>query len=129
MSKNPLYLEALAKQKARETGDWSSFDPKGLIYIVGNKELSYYKIGLTHKSSNPDTRFTAIQQGIPFDLNFIKYWFTKYVWAFERLVHYEFREKHIRGEWFRFQDTELQDVTSRIEVLLKETNKDTKKED
>jgi hypothetical protein len=108
---------AVRKEENRAQKDWSSFDPKGCVYLIGNKTLNFYKIGLTRNTESPDSRFKAIQQGIPFDLDFIRYWFVNHAESFERLLHYEFQDKRIRGEWFKFSFDDIDVITLKIKTL------------
>jgi hypothetical protein len=114
------YLEAVEKYKEKEAGEYVSWTPTGYVYLLGNKSFCFYKIGLTQSLETPGVRFKTIQQGVPFDLEVCRYWYVKYVHAFERLLHYTFESKNIRGEWFKFEAEELDGVIATIDRLVKE---------
>lgn len=105
---------AVRQENARAEKDWTNFDPKGYVYLIGNKALCFYKIGLTRSLETPDTRFRTIQQGIPFDLDVLHYWFVTHAQAFERLIHYELQANKIRGEWFKFGAEDLPSIVVKI---------------
>lgn len=108
---------AVRKENARAARDWTGFDPKGNVYLIGNKALNYYKIGFTRSLERPDDRFKTVQQGIPFDLDVLHYWFVSHAQSFERLLHYEFQDKKIRSEWFKFLPEELPDTVTKIKAF------------
>jgi hypothetical protein len=108
---------AVRREEARAQKDWMTFDPKGYVYLLGNKKLEYYKIGLTRSLETPDFRFQTIQQGVPFELDVLHYWFASHAQSFEKLVHHEYKAKKIRGEWFRFTADELPEVVAKIKSL------------
>lgn len=114
------YEAAYAKDQMEQKGHWEKWYPKGYAYLLGNKALGFYKIGLTQKLQAPDARFREIQQGVPFDLDVVHYWFVMYVHAFERLLHHTFRENSIRGEWFKFNFEDIKGVTDKIRTLAEE---------
>jgi hypothetical protein len=110
-----IYYRELETEGQRAEKDWMTFDPKGSVYLIGNKALGWYKIGLTRNNEAPDVRFKTIQQGVPFDLDFVRYWFVPHARSFEKLIHYEMRGSKIRGEWFSFPSSTLDDVVARIQ--------------
>ncbi len=64
------------------------------------------KIGI---SVNPYSRIPLIQGGLPFDLKIIRL-IDGASEIHERELHYYFRNKHIRGEWFEF-DPKMMSIT------------------
>lgn len=117
---NKLYQEALEKYQAKEAGEWVKWTPTGYIYLLGNKSLCFYKIGLTQSLETPDTRFKQVEQGVPFEFDLVRYWYVKYVHAFEKLTHYVYESKRIKGEWFKFLPEEIEDVITQIGATVKE---------
>jgi hypothetical protein len=111
------YYRELEAEGIRADRDWQSFDPSGNVYLIGCKALNFYKIGLTRDKEVPDKRFKTIQQGVPFDLDYLKYWFVTHARSFEKLLHYEFQSYRIRGEWFKFTPEDLLVITARIKEL------------
>jgi hypothetical protein len=109
-----IYYREYEAEGIRAKKDWQNFDPKGNVYLIGNKALGYYKIGLTRDCEAPDKRFRTIQNGVPFELDVLRYWFVSHAGSFEKLLHYEFREQLIRGEWFSFPADNLESVLSKI---------------
>lgn len=111
---NKVYYREYEAEGIRAKKDWQNFDPKGNVYLIGNKALGYYKIGLTRDCEAPDKRFKTIQNGVPFELDVLRYWFVSHARSFEKLLHYEFRENIIRGEWFGFPADDLDGVLAKI---------------
>lgn len=111
------YREDHNREMGRAERNWETFDPSGNVYIIGNKGLGYYKIGLTRNTEAPDKRFKTIQNSVPFEMDTIRYWFASHAGAFERLLHYTFVDKKLRGEWFGFTAEELEGVLVRIKHL------------
>lgn len=109
-----IYYRELAAEGVRAKKDWQNFDPRGNVYLIGNKSLGWYKIGLTRDCEAPDKRFKTIQNGVPFELDVLRYWFVPFARSFEKLLHYEFSGKVVRGEWFCFPETELEGVIAKI---------------
>src|ERR1700689_2195992 len=104
-----IYYRELEAEGIRAEKDWMNFDPKGSVYLLGNKALGWYKIGLTRNNEAPDIRFKTVQQGVPFDLDFVRYWFVSHARSFEKLLHYELQGNKVRGEWFSFPVSILDD--------------------
>ncbi len=109
--------QAVREEEARAQRDWQSFDAKGTVYLLGNRSLCFYKIGLTRNALVPEARWRTIQQNVPFDLDVLRYWFVSHAQSFERLLHYEFRANKIRGEWFRFKEQDLEAVVTKAGEL------------
>lgn len=111
------YKEDHLRESGRAERNWETFDPSGNVYLIGSKALGYYKIGLTRNTEAPDKRFKTIQNSVPFELDVLKYWFASHAGAFERLLHYTFVDKKLKGEWFGFAADELEAVVERIKYL------------
>ncbi len=112
-----LFKKNWYSERDRAKKDWASFDAKGNVYLIGSKPLGWYKIGLTRDCEAPDKRFKTIQHGVPFEIDYLKYWFVSHAGSFEKLLHYEFRENVIRGEWFSFSAEVLPSIVIRIQEL------------
>ncbi len=73
------------------------------IYLVGNTELSWYKIGVT---GNLLYRVKAIQNTLPFSVSLIAHAESSPTMArvVEQETHTRFWKHHLRGEWFKGLD-------------------------
>jgi hypothetical protein len=111
------YKLAVAKAKSRQDPNCYKLMTRGHVYLCGNKDLCFYKIGLTHKLEAPDNRVKAVQQQVPFELDTVRIWFVEFALPFEKLLHYEFEDHRLRGEWFRFAPEELEDIFQKIKDL------------
>lgn len=69
------------------------------LYLIGNKELNYYKIGFSH---NPEKRIREFN--LPFEIEVLAVIPTRSafvaLWA-EQNLHQYYRHNRLRGEWFR----------------------------
>jgi len=66
-------------------------NPNGYIYCIELKELGYYKIGV---SVRLERRFIDIASSSPFKLKL--------------LFSYSFEHRHIRKEWFKLNEKEVE---------------------
>lgn len=123
------YQQELRKESGKAKRDWATFDPKGNVYLIGNKELGFYKIGLTRSAETPDTRFKTIQRSVPFELDVLRYWFVSHAGSFEKLLHYEFKDYQIRGEWFKFSADILDQIVEQIKTLHHKATSSTSNEE
>lgn len=72
---------------------------EGSVYLVGNRSLSWYKIGLTY---NPIAkRFRGIQNGVPFQVELLAHQRVgQQAEHVEAHLHSSFSQRRVRGEWF-----------------------------
>lgn len=100
--------ELFLKQRFDEhaQGRAASKDPTGYVYVL--KSHGLYKIG---KTKNPKQRIETINalNAIPVKIILIKTVinFT----AAETRIHSLFQDKHVRGEWFRLDESDLDLIT------------------
>ena len=82
--------------------------PSGHVYIMGNEEYGWYKIGYT---TNPQQlRFTQVNSSLPFDMDFFE---TVYVYdplENEQLLHKLWKHKHVKGEWFSLDEEDISNI-------------------
>lgn len=80
------YLEKISKENT------------GFIYLIGNLEYNFVKIGY---SVNPEKRLMEIQTGCPFPLVL----FDKFEGTIskEKLLHRKYKRLRTYGEWFRIE--------------------------
>lgn len=84
-------------------------DDTGLIYLIGNLESKYVKIGF---SKNPKERIKELQTGCPFKLSVIATFqgnlFT------EKALHLKYNKYNSYGEWFKIEG----ELKNNIENLI-----------
>lgn len=84
------------------------------VYVLKLKgKLSYCKIG---KSSDFEQRYNTIQSYNPFDLDILAVKKTKFHDYIEKILHFEFKSKKIKGEWF---DLSKQDILNLKDLMSK----------
>jgi hypothetical protein len=71
----------------------------GYVYLVGNAELHWYKIGISQSIAR---RIRNIQTGIPFALTVKHTWNCGAMAYMEGKLLEQFAEHRLYGEWFRF---------------------------
>jgi hypothetical protein len=72
------------------------------VYLVGNADLSWYKIGVSRKDVT--VRLEQIQASVPFTLQLLGHWRTDWAFDIEKMTHEKFWKHHLRGEWFKDLD-------------------------
>ena len=82
-----------------------------MIYLVNAENTDLYKIGYT--SVGVETRLKALQTGNPHKLNIIKQ--SDGSISKEKYIQNWFYYKKTRGEWFRFNDDDVNNV---IDMML-----------
>lgn len=74
-------------------------DKRQSVYLVGNTEAGYIKIGISKK---PHERIDNLQTAFPFDLEIYSISAPVNNARFhESYLHHLFERYHIRGEWFK----------------------------
>lgn len=85
------------------------------VYVVGNLELSYFKIGM---SSQVMYRVRQLSTNVPFDLQIFHlepFLVESDAFNFEQKLHMHYHQNRLRGEWFEKLDVlEVPDVCARI---------------
>ena len=97
----------------------------GLIYLITNDYI-HYKIGYTNKSINE--RISSIQTGNSEQIDIIKTFNSIHCSYIEKMLHKQFHDKRIKGEWFELNDNDIKTFESSckkyhdIANLLQRTN-------
>ena len=86
------------------------------VYLVGNIELKWFKIGITKDIVR---RISQIQNNLPFKIERLGSWEVKYGFAeaVEEQTHARFYSKHIQHEWFR--DLDIAEVAEFVSEEIK----------
>lgn len=107
------YNKALLEIRINENNDTKKYrdrikirkkelEEKRFIYLILNKRNGLYKIGL---SSNPEFREKTLQSEEP-EIEVINTY--KGGFKIEKEIHSTFKEKRVRGEWFRLKNEDLE---------------------
>jgi len=86
----------------------------GFVYLIHCTGTPYYKIGYICRERGVIRRFQSMQCGCPFELKLVACKEVENPKRTERILHYQFYKKNVRGEWF---ELEAQDVESIISTL------------
>lgn len=78
----------------------------GCVYII-KTHSGEYKIG---KTKNLPTRFSQLKMGLPYSLRFVLSIVTNDMDTLERNLHHRFREKHVSGEWFNLEPSDIRAI-------------------
>lgn len=87
----------------------------GLIYVIRQRNTTYFKIGWTEKKNNStdknavEIRISTLQTGNPEPLDIIGF-FKASGTKTERTLHTIFESKRRTGEWFLLSDTDWQNI-------------------
>jgi hypothetical protein len=87
-------------------------NPHSNIYILAIPELKYYKIGV---SKNPHRRVTDIQSCIPFKSEMIYNEYFINAYDVEEEIHKTLQEMHVKGEWFKLTDEQIEKTINILE--------------
>lgn len=87
-----------------------------VVYLVGNLELKWFKIGVSKFPAAKRTR--EIQNSVPFPVVLLGHVTTRLGEALEEDVHTRFWKNRIRGEWFR--DLDIVEVMTYMNERLKQ---------
>jgi hypothetical protein len=87
-----------------------------LIYLIGNKRKSLYKIGFVNKKRGVDKRMLEVQTGFPYKLEFFKQFESKFGPKLEKVLHRRFSlykkceidGEPLHGEWFNLSDEDFE---------------------
>lgn len=87
-------------------------DGTGYLYLLACREApSLIKIG---HASNLSQRMKGLQTGTPFELRFIMIAHCKRARRVEKALHFRYREKRIRGEWFDMRAVDLHGLAEKF---------------
>lgn len=76
----------------------------GHIYLIGCQKFHWYKIG---KSNDASIRVTELGILLPFRIEVIAVWKVANHHEAERLLHEQFAQKRINGEWFNLSYADM----------------------
>lgn len=93
----------------------------GYLYLIHCVGFPYYKIGMT--TGSPIKRKRALQASMPFELDLLATAKTDDICEEERLLHAEFDQHRVSGEWFLFNEESLSLVLIRFGEIGKRANK------
>jgi len=77
----------------------------GYVYLIKCVNTTFYKIGIS--KINYNARLSTMQSGCPYELKFINAIHSPDYRNIERVLHFKFQSKRIRGEWFDLDDIEF----------------------
>lgn len=100
----PLYAERIDLAKNRRRGMKSYRYGAGYVYLMKEVGGDLYKIGI---SINPQKRLYDINNTMPFDVELVHTMPVREMKKCEDSWHYIFREKHVKGEWFRLNSNDV----------------------
>ena len=79
----------------------------GVVYFIQEGKSKYYKVGFTHKL--PD-RLQQLQTGNRQALSVYKSFICHSSSLLETIIHTEFKEYNIRGEWFKLEKSKIKEI-------------------
>lgn len=82
------------------------------VYLIHAKETNRYKIGRTGQS--PTKRLQGLQTGCPHELELVFCIETDTPNEQEDMLHWFNEESRVHGEWFEFDDSEVDGVIDRM---------------
>ena len=75
------------------------------VYIIENNDNGAIKIGV---GNDPDNRLKQLQTGSVSELSLVyRSIICSNAFEVEKFMHHNFKDKHIRGEWFNIDKTEV----------------------
>jgi len=90
----------------------------GSVYLVGSKELGWYKIGYSVKD-DPKDRVKTVSKGVPFSLELICFWTTPFhPEKLEAFLHQNLKDKQLKGEWFKLENSDIASCRERATRFL-----------
>lgn len=113
--KNEWARDLAAKIKAKQKvilAPKDEMSTAGFLYVIyidsGVERI--YKIGMAKRF---DARFDQHQCASPFDICVAMAYFTGNMRAEERYLHSQYEHSHVRGEWYRLSDQDLEEIAKR----------------
>jgi len=95
----------------------------GSVYLVGSKNLGWYKIGYSTKD-DPSVRIEAVSKVIPFPLKLIHSWVTTFhPEKLEAFLHQSLKNKLLKGEWFKLEDSDIEFCQEQAASFLEDFDK------
>lgn len=85
----------------------------GYVYIIQHGDTDHYKIG--HTINRPMARLRELQAGTPIELKMYEVFYVADAMRGEVDVHHLLRKKRVRGEWFKLNQWELDQVMLLLE--------------
>jgi phage anti-repressor protein len=79
----------------------------GVVYFIQEGKSKYYKVGFTH---NLPDRLRQLQTGNRQDLSVYKSFICHSSSLLETILHTEFKEYNIRGEWFKLEKSKIKEI-------------------
>lgn len=78
---------------------------KGYVYFIKQENEDLFKIGITYK--DPNARLRSMQTGTPHKLEMFGLVSSDNPRRLEKELHKQFKDYHIRGEWFRLTQEQV----------------------
>ncbi len=89
--------------------------PQEFVYILKPEKNDVYKIGQT---TRPAKRLIEVQRKFPFKVKFVRVFrVSESSGGLESFLHAHYSKYHIGGDWFVFNQEELQDVIKYIDAI------------
>jgi len=85
------------------------------VYLINIHGFSYYKIG---KTRNLESRIVEIQCANPFEVRLFSQYCVDDMAFVESVLHCQFQEQHIRGEWFDLSHDDLNKIDNLVKPYL-----------
>ncbi|MCG9910217.1 MAG: GIY-YIG nuclease family protein, partial [Flavobacteriales bacterium] len=85
------------------------------VYLMHNKHNNYYKIG---RSIKPEYREKTLQAQEP-DIALINKWIASA--EVEKILHRKYKEKKMRGEWFKLTTDDIIEIREFMVTIIKAT--------
>ena len=106
-----LNEEFVERVMMRDLGEYPKrkSEPLTNIYIMLDKRTGFYKIG---KSDSPTKRERTLQSDNPL-IELVAHYRASY--KQEQVLHNTYSEKRVRGEWFRLDENDLENIKSYLE--------------
>lgn len=81
----------------------------GYVYLLQDIDVThYYKIGKTNK---PENRINHFDTMLPFEIRVVHVISSKNCDALEAMLHHQYADKHVRGEWFSLSNEDVEWIT------------------
>ena len=106
---------ASCRQKIRRGNPHHHTVKRGMVYCLECE--GFYKIGVTSRGLK--TRISTIQTGNPFRVNILWVVRTNNMGRYERKIHQQLKDSHVRGEWYaipRVLAKELKNIVTHDDV-------------
>ena len=84
---------------------------KGFVYLVRHGNSSKVKVGWTRTEKGVEGRLRSMQTGNPELLTILSY-FRVSSSKTEKMIHFYFEKKRIRGEWFELSEEDCENILS-----------------